>query len=71
MSSILDSVFPGCEILRDITSGGDQYLPLSSSERKSRKNDYCNVDILILKCLAYLVAYSQNAKSISNIITIV
>lgn len=45
--SILSS--SDCRVIRDEASGGDQRIPLFLSERKSRKTEFCNVDLLVLK----------------------
>lgn len=41
--------FPSCVVLKDPACGGQQHLPLFISQEKSRKTEYCNVDLLILK----------------------
>lgn len=46
---ILDAGLSGYKVLRDPACGGDQHLPLFCSEIKSRGNEYCNVDLLILE----------------------
>lgn len=46
---ILDAELSGYAVLRDPACGGDRHLPLFCSEIKSRGNEYCNVDLLILE----------------------
>jgi len=41
--------FPDCQVVRDPACGGAQHIPLFSSASKSRRTQYCNVDLLILQ----------------------
>jgi hypothetical protein len=40
---------PGYKLIRDEACGGKQHIPLFSCEKRSRKTEFCNVDLLILK----------------------
>ncbi len=44
-----DSISSDCQLIRDEDCGGTQHIPLFVSENKSRKTEYCNVDLLVLK----------------------
>jgi len=39
----------GCTVVRDRACGGNQNIPLFSCDEKSRKTEYCDVDLLIVK----------------------
>jgi len=41
--------FPDCQVVRDPACRGAQHIPLFSSASKSRRTQYCNVDLLILQ----------------------
>lgn len=41
--------FPGCVVLKDHACGGEQNIPLFSAIDKSRKAEFCNVNLLILR----------------------
>ena len=40
-------VFPDCKIVKDPACGGRQHIPLFCTKERSRKTEYCNVDLLI------------------------
>lgn len=40
---------PNYSLIRDKACGGKQRIPLFNTAQKSRKAEYCNVDLLILK----------------------
>jgi len=44
---INEEIFPKYMILRDRACGGEQYIPLFSSEDKLNRTKYCNVDLMI------------------------
>lgn len=44
-----DSISSDCQLIRDDACGGIQHIPLFVSENKSRKTEYCDVDLLVLK----------------------
>ncbi len=44
-----DSISSDCQLIRDEACGGFQRIPLFLSEDKSRRTEYCNVDLLVLK----------------------
>ena len=39
----------GFELLRDKACGGNQHIPMFCSSTKSKKSEYCNVDLMVLK----------------------
>ncbi len=45
----IESALPPHSLIRDEACGGDQRIPLFNTAQKSRKTEYCNVDLLILK----------------------
>jgi hypothetical protein len=45
---INNTVFSDYKIIKDPACGGEQYIPLFCSEERSRKTEYCNVDLLII-----------------------
>ena len=46
--AVAEAILPPFEVLRDPACGGDQRIPLFSFHEKSRKTEYCNVDLLVL-----------------------
>lgn len=38
-----------CQLIKDDACGGTQHIPLFVSKDKSRKTEYCDVDLLVLK----------------------
>ena len=46
--AVAEAILPPFEVLRDPACGGDQRIPLFSSDEKSRRSEYCNVDLLVL-----------------------
>ena len=46
--AVAETVLPPFEVLRDPACGGDQRIPLFSFHEKSKKTEYCNVDLLVL-----------------------
>ena len=44
-----ESIPSECQLIRDEACGGDQRIPLFLSKEKSRKTEYCDVDLLVLK----------------------
>lgn len=46
--AVAEAILPPFEVLRDPACGGDQRIPLFSSDEKSRRTEYCNVDLLVL-----------------------
>lgn len=48
IGDIFQEVFSD-SLVKDTACGGDQHIPLFVSTEKSRKTEYCNVDLLVLK----------------------
>ena len=48
IGDIFQLVFPD-NLIKDTACGGDQHIPLFVSADKSRKTEYCNIDLLVLK----------------------
>jgi len=46
---IAEADLPGCTVIRDRACGGNQNIPLFCCHEKSRKTEYCDVDLLIVK----------------------
>ena len=46
---IEDSLSPDCKLIRDVTCGGNQQIPLFYTKEKSRKTEYCNVDLIVIR----------------------
>jgi len=44
-----NALTPNYSLIRDKACGGKQRIPLFNTAQKSRKTEYCNVDLLILK----------------------
>jgi hypothetical protein len=38
-----------CDLIVDEACGGNQHVPLFSASKKSRKTEYCNVDLMVLQ----------------------
>jgi hypothetical protein len=52
VSDIFEKAIPSNSnsvLLRDTACGGKQHIPLFYSAKKSRRTEYCNVDLLLLK----------------------
>ena len=47
--AIAGADLPECTVVRDPACGGDQRIPLFCCKDKSRKTEYCDVDLLVLK----------------------
>ena len=45
----IESVLPPHSLIKDEACGGDQRIPLFYDRKKSRKTEYCNIDLLVLK----------------------
>jgi hypothetical protein len=45
----IESFLPPHSLIRDEACGGRQRIPLFNTAQKSRKTEYCNVDLLVLK----------------------
>jgi hypothetical protein len=45
----IESILPPHSLIRDEACGGSQRIPLFNTAQKSRKTEYCNVDLLVLK----------------------
>jgi hypothetical protein len=46
---LLNNPLPNCILIRDPACGGNQHIPLFGPGPKSRKTEYCNVDMLLLR----------------------
>jgi hypothetical protein len=46
---VTDNLLPGYEVLKDPACGGKQNVPLFCSDKNLSKNEYCNVDLLVVK----------------------
>ena len=65
--AVVEAVFPPFEVLRDPACGGDQRIPLFSSYEKSRRTEYCNVDLLVLSADAIKIIVEIEETSITPI----
>ena len=46
---IEDSLGESAQLVRDQACGGNQQIPLFCSDKKSRRTEYCNVDLLVIQ----------------------
>ena len=50
VANVIEAALPsGFTLIKDEACGGKQRIPLFNSDTKSRKTEYCNVDLLVLK----------------------
>jgi hypothetical protein len=50
IGNAFEKILPkSCRLIRDEACGGKQRIPLFSTLEKSRKTEFCNVDLLVLK----------------------
>jgi hypothetical protein len=50
VAEVFEKTLPNnCTLIRDEACNGKQHIPLFSSIEKSRKTQYCNVDLLVLQ----------------------
>jgi hypothetical protein len=47
--AIAEDRLEGCTVIKDQACGGKQSIPLFCCDEKSRKTEYCDVDLLIVK----------------------
>jgi len=50
IGDVFEKILPkSCSLIRDKACGGKQHIPLFAIVEKSRKTEFCNVDLLVLK----------------------